>query len=108
MSHTVGDKTSYNGGLFWHPHHYVDAGKSSHRSYPRAPGVYGGGPPNEQNYGTGLMLRDFLTRDPAYREAGNGLSGWGPAIDDGREKGVRGLPGGPARCAAAARSPPHS
>ena len=39
--HTVEDKAAYNGGLFWHTCHYVDAGTSTHRSYPRANGVCG-------------------------------------------------------------------
>ncbi len=37
--HTTEDKAAYNGGMFWHTYHYLDAGKCSHRSYPKAPGV---------------------------------------------------------------------
>ena len=33
--HTDEDKSAYNHGLFWHTVHYVDAGTSTHRSYPR-------------------------------------------------------------------------
>ena len=32
--HTDEDKSAYNHGLFWHTYHYVDAGTSTHRSYP--------------------------------------------------------------------------
>ena len=105
--HTVGDKSSYNGGLFWHTHHYVDAGKSSHRSYPRAPGVYGGGPSNEHNYGTGLMLRYFLTGDPAYREAVIGLAGWVLDMDDGRKTVFRWLACGATGFASATGTPTY-
>ena len=55
--HTDRDKAAYNSGLFWHTFHYVAAGKSTHRSYPRhATGVCGGGPANEHNYTAGLLL----------------------------------------------------
>ncbi len=33
--HTSEDQAKYNNGLFWHTYHYVDAGKSTHRSYPK-------------------------------------------------------------------------
>src|SRR5205814_910950 len=45
--HTDLDKAAYNRGLFWHTVHYVDAGLATHRSYPRAAGVGGGGPSPE-------------------------------------------------------------
>ena len=31
--HSKYDKAEYNGGLFWHTDHYLDAETSSHRSY---------------------------------------------------------------------------
>ena len=105
--HTTQDKSAYNGGLFWHTFHYVDADTGTHRSYPRSllqlkamPGldpndpkakrsksVYalGGGPANEHNYVTGLMLHHFLTGSEASREAALGLARWVIDMDDGRK-----------------------
>ena len=31
--HTEEDRPSYNGGLFWHTDHYLDAGTATHRTY---------------------------------------------------------------------------
>jgi hypothetical protein len=103
--HTAHDKSAYNGGLFWHTYHYADADTGTHRSYPRSllqmkgmpgldpndpksqrsKGVYalGGGPANEHNYTTGLMLHHFLTGSAASREAALGLARWVIDMDDG-------------------------
>jgi hypothetical protein len=103
--HTTRDKSAYNGGLFWHTYHYADADTGTHRSYPRSllqmkgmPGldpnsekarrskhVYaaGGGPANEHNYATGLMLHYFLTGSEQSREAALGLARWVIDMDDG-------------------------
>lgn len=103
--HTKQDKSAYNGGLFWHTYHYADADTGTHRSYPRsllqmkhragldpndpkvqkANKVYapGGGPANEHNYVTGLMLHHFLTGSAASREAALGLARWVIDLDDG-------------------------
>jgi hypothetical protein len=80
--HTTEDKPAYNGGLFWHTNHHVDAHTSTHRSYPRAAGA-GGGPCVEHNYTTGLMLHYFLTGDVQSRDAAIGLGRWVVAMDDG-------------------------
>jgi hypothetical protein len=82
--HTVKDKASYNGGMFWHTVHYTDADTATHRSYPRLPGVHGGGPSSEHTYTTGLMLHYFMTGDPRSRDAAAGLAGFVMNIDDGR------------------------
>jgi hypothetical protein len=82
--HTDADKAAYNGGLFWHTCHYRDAGRSTHRSYPRADGIAGGGPANEHAYSTGLMLHYFLTGCRQSREAAIGLADWILRLDDGR------------------------
>lgn len=81
--HTDRDKSAYNGGLFWHTVHYLDAGTSTHRSYPRAPQVSGGGPSAEHNYSTGLLLHHFLTGDPRSRQAAIDLADWVVDMDDG-------------------------
>jgi hypothetical protein len=78
------DKSAYNGGLFWHTCHHVDARRSTHRCYPRANGVQGGGPSIEQNYSTGLMLHYFMTGDLTSRESVLRLARWAAEMDDGR------------------------
>jgi len=78
------DKPAYSGGFFWHTFHYKDAGRSSHRAYPRAPGVNGGGASNEHDYTTGLMLHYFLTGAASSRDAVIALADWVLQIDDGR------------------------
>lgn len=92
---TDGDKSAYNGGLFWHTYHYVDAGRSSHRSYPRAAGVSGGGPSIEQNYSTGLLLHYLMTGDPTSREAVLRLARWTAEMDEGRRTVFRFLSDAP-------------
>ena len=114
--HTTQDKSAYNGGLFWHTYHYVDADTGTHRSYPRSllqlkgmPGldpndpkaqrsksVYalGGGPANEHNYATGLMLHHFLTGSAASREAALRLARWVIDMDDGSKTVFRWLASG--------------
>lgn len=83
--HTDQDKSAYNHALFWHTYHYVDAGLSTHRSYPKSPRVGGGGPSNEHNYATGLVLHHFLTGDPLTREGALELARWVVSMDDGRQ-----------------------
>lgn len=111
--HTDRDKSAYNHGLFWHTYHYAPADTATHRSYPRSlrqmkgmPGldpskvqpknVYalGGGPANEQNYVTGLVLHHFLTGCEASREAALELAQWVIDMDDGRKTIFRWLAGG--------------
>ena len=74
--HTTDDKAAYNGGLFWHTHHYTDAGTSTHRTYPRET-TRGGGPSAEHNYTTGLMLHYYLTGQHGFARDGRraGASG---------------------------------
>jgi hypothetical protein len=79
--HTNEDKAAYNGGLFWHTLHYLDAGTSNHRTYPQGSG--GGGPAAEHNYNVGLMLHYFMTGDPRSRDAAIGLGQWVVDMDDG-------------------------
>lgn len=88
--HTVRDKSAYNGGLFWHTAHYHDAGLCSHRTHSatmhgkdvHAPG---GGPANEHNYTSGLLLFFYLTGDPRAREAVIGLADWVVVMDSGED-----------------------
>ena len=70
--HTDRDKAAYNGGLFWHTSHYVDAGTLDATAPTRAqPGVGGGGPANEHNYTAGLLLHYLLTGDRAVARGGD-------------------------------------
>lgn len=88
--HTNEDKAAYSGGLFWHTDHYVDANRSTHRTYSkdspqaRAGAPYGGGPANEHNYTSGLTLHYLLTGNPASRDTVLGLAQWVLNMDDGK------------------------
>jgi hypothetical protein len=86
---TSRDRACYNGGMFWHTDHYLDAGRATHRSFSRLniPGsgaAYGGGPSNEHNYTTGLLHFHYLTGDPDARRAVIDLADWVVRMDDGR------------------------
>jgi hypothetical protein len=105
--HTERDKSAYNHGLFWHTFHYVDADTGTHRSYPRAAKVCGGGPANEQNYITGLMLHYFLTGSTAARETALGLARWVIDMDDGRKTPFRFLAAGDTGLASSSRTPDY-
>jgi hypothetical protein len=107
LYHTDRDKAAYNRGLFWHTFHYVDADTGTHRSYPRAGKVCGGGPGNEQNYTTGLMLHYFLTGSTAAREAALGLGRWVIDMDDGSKTVFRWLAGGNTGLASQSRTPDY-
>jgi hypothetical protein len=96
--HTNGDRAAYNGGLFWHTDHYVPARTSTHRTYSRgngAAGKYGGGPANEHNYATGLLLHYWRTGDADALETVRSLADWVIAMDDGSATLVGVVDGGP-------------
>lgn len=88
---TAADKAAYSGGLFWHTDHYQDAHRAGHRTYsadsPRAREgrSYGGGPSNEHNYTSGLLLFHHLTGSRPARDAVVSLARWVLAMDDGRQ-----------------------
>jgi hypothetical protein len=107
LYHTDQDKAAYNHGLFWHTYHYVDADTGTHRSYPRAAKVCGGGPANEQNYTTGLMLHHFLTGSAAAREAVLALGRWVIDRDDGSKTVFRWLARGATGLASGSRTPDY-
>lgn len=87
--HTDDDLPCYNHGLFWHTAHYVDAGLSTHRGYPR--GTCGGGPSSGHAYARGLLLYYCLTGDPTASEAVENLGEWMIASEDGRHTRYRWL-----------------
>ncbi|MDO8834247.1 MAG: hypothetical protein Q7V01_01570 [Vicinamibacterales bacterium] len=105
LYHAMGDKAAYSGGPFWHTCHYVDAGRSTHRGYPRVAGVPGGGPGNEHTYSGGLLLHHFLTGDARSRDAVIQLADWVLRIDDGRLSPFRFLDRGDTGLASATRDP---
>ena len=107
LYHTDQDKPAYNHGLFWHTYHYVDADTGTHRSYPRAAKVCGGGPANEQSYATGLMLHHFLTGSTAAREAVLALGRWVIDMDDGKKTVFRWLASGYTGLASGSRTPDY-
>jgi hypothetical protein len=90
--HTVEDRPAYNGGLFWHTDHYLDAATATHRSYSKASLTkkdarsYGGGPSNEHNYTSGLLYYYFLTGDATAREAVLNLAALVINMDDGSHR----------------------
>lgn len=84
--HTRDDKPAYSGGMFWHTDHYKPAATSTHRTYSARNargGDYGGGPSNEHNYASGLLLHHYATGDQDSAEAVIGLADWVVAMDDG-------------------------
>lgn len=84
--HTDGDRVAFNGGMFWHSDHYLPAATATHRTYSRhnaAGKDYGGGPSNEHNYTSGLLLHYYLRGDRESRDAVTGLAEWVLAMDDG-------------------------
>ncbi len=101
--HTERDRSAYSGGMFWHTAHYVDAGRSTHRSYPS--GTVGGGPDNEHDYATGLLHAFYLTGEPAYADTVRELADWVIRRDDGSTTPMRFLDGGPTGLASKTRDP---
>lgn len=85
--HTDDDRAAYNGGLFWHTDHYMPAATATHRTYSRQNGGngYGGGPSNEHNYTSGLLLYYYLSGDRDAAQAVIGLADWVLGMDDGAE-----------------------
>jgi hypothetical protein len=90
--HTAEDRPAYNGGLFWHTDHYLDAGTATHRTYSKASlklkdrRFYGGGPSNEHNYTSGLLHYYYLTGDETARLAILSLADWVMGMDDGSKR----------------------
>jgi hypothetical protein len=103
--HTNEDRAAFNGGLFWHTDHYVDARLCTHRTYSRhnqKPGhAYGGGPSCEHNYTTGLLHYYFLTGNVEARESVLLLADWVIQMDDGRNTIFGLLDDGPTGAASA-------
>lgn len=86
--HTTEDRSVYNGGLFWHTDHYVDARTATHRTYSKhndTHGNYGGGLSCEHNYTTGLTFYHFLTGSEEARDSVLSLADWVIGMEDGSQ-----------------------
>ena len=111
--HTKQDKAAYNGGLFWHTFHYLDAATATHRSYSKKTmelegfHVYGGGHANEHNYATGLLYHYYLTGETASKEAAVGLAEWVINMDDGTQTKYRRLNTRPTGAASMSAEPEY-
>jgi hypothetical protein len=104
------DKPAYSGGLFWHTDHYQDAHRAGHRTYSadspaaRTGRPYGGGPSNEHNYTSGLLLFHYLTGDRAARDAVLLLVRWVVDMDDGTKTLLGAVDAGPTGLASSTAS----
>jgi hypothetical protein len=107
------DKPAYSGGLFWHTDHYQDAHRAGHRTYSadspaaRTGRSYGGGPSNEHNYTSGLLLFHYLTGDRAARDAVLLLARWVVDMDDGTKTLLGAVDAGPTGLASSTASPEY-
>lgn len=86
--HTCMDRDEFNGGLFWHTNHYLDAATCTHRTeskgHLKSVGSkdYGTGPGSEHNYARGLTHHYFLTGNEASKEAVLELAAWTLRLND--------------------------
>ena len=80
--HTINDKDEYNGGLFWHTDHYLDASTATHRTFSKNhQAAYegyssGGGPGGQHCYTTGLKCHYLLTGNESSKKAVLQLADW--------------------------------
>jgi len=88
--HTSYDKDEYNGGLFWHTDHYLDAATSSHRSYSKlqksdayVDHAGGGGPGGQHCYTTGLLYHYLITGNDSSKKAIFQLADWITIVYEG-------------------------
>ena len=89
LYHTSEDRAAYSGGYFWHTQHYLPAQTATHRAYSKRATNWGGGPSNEHNYTSGLMLHYFLTGSESSRAAVLQLADWVLDMDDGAKSKFR-------------------
>ncbi len=89
LYHTAEDRAAYNGGYFWHTQHYLPAQTATHRAYSKRATNWGGGPSNEHNYTSGLVLHYFLTGSESSRAAVLQLADWVLDMDDGAKSRFR-------------------
>lgn len=90
--HTSEDKAEYNGGLFWHTDHYLQAYTSTHRCYStrQQANAYqdhsgGGGPGGQHCYTTGLAQHYLLTGEQCSKQAVVQLADWISRVYEGTD-----------------------
>lgn len=89
--HTKEDRDEYNGGLFWHTHHYLTAFTCTHRTFSHKHaddflyGEIGGGPGEEHCYTTGLGYYYFMTGDEVYKDAALEVVNWITRVFEGSD-----------------------
>jgi PcRGLX-like N-terminal RIFT barrel domain len=105
--HTTDDRAAYAGGLFWHTNHYVSAGTATHRAFSRSSQLPGGGPSNEHNYTSGLLLHHYLSGSAASAEAVMELADWVLAMEDGTRSRFRWIDRGPTGSGSATYTPTY-
>lgn len=87
--HTRNDRDEYNGGLFWHTFHYLNAFTCTHRTFSIHHkddfiyGEVGGGPGSEHCYTTGMAYCYFMTGDERFRTVALRLIDWMVRVMDG-------------------------
>lgn len=88
--HSKQDKDEYNGGLFWHTDHYLEAATSSHRSYSKyqKSDAYidhagGGGPGGQHCYTSGLLYHYLITGNDASKKSVLQLTDWVTKVYEG-------------------------
>ena len=89
--HTQLDKAEYNGGLFWHTDHYLDAFTATHRTFSKLQGsdpyagrTSGGGPGGQHCYTTGLAYHYLLTGAEDSKQAVFTLEKWITLVYEGK------------------------
>jgi len=114
LYHTQKDRSVYNGGSFWHTRHYVHAGTATHRAYSKlamdwkkVPKWFGGGPSNEHNYSSGLLLYFLLTGDQNANESIFQLYNWVTSRQDGTKTLLRFISSNPTGLSTCTRNPLH-
>ena len=108
--HTEQDKAAFNHGLFWHTDHHKPAATCTHRTYSRRNGrgrTYGGGPSNEHNYTSGLLLYFYLSGDPQAASVVRQLGDWVIAMDDGSRNILSLIDSGPTGLASKTADPSY-
>ncbi len=83
---TEEDRDEYNGGLFWHTDHYLQAFTCTHRTYSKYQKdgqVEGGGPGSEHCYTSGLLYHYLMTGSTISKTAVLTIRSWIERINEG-------------------------
>lgn len=88
LYNTDQDRPDFNGGMFWHTDHYMDAHTATHRAHSihqcdSVGKAEGGGFSTEHCYTNGLALHYFLTGNRASRQAVLNMTDWVLRLENG-------------------------